>query len=152
VRSRIHSTLALAEASDFSDELDRIFKELDALPGTDPLVGECAPPLDLRETDDALEITMDLPGVPAASIRVLAKGGVLLIAGRKAPRRWQGEASFHLLERAFGRFARTLRLPSACDASRARALLRRGELRVVVPRIAERRGQVISVRVDAAEA
>jgi len=151
VRSRIRSTLALAESSDFSEDLHRIFKELEELPGADPLVGECAPPLDLRETDEALEITMDLPGVAASSIRIVARGGALLIAGRKAPRQWQGDASFHLLERAYGRFARTLRLPAPCDVSRARAVLRGGELRVTVPRVTERRGRVIPVRVDAPE-
>jgi HSP20 family protein len=152
VRSRIHSTLALAEASDFSEELREIFSELDQAPDAEPLVGECAPALDLRETDEGIEVAMDLPGVQASAIRIVAKGGALLIAGRKAPRRWQSDASFHLVERAFGRFARTLRLPSPCDATRAKAVLRAGELRVTVPRVAERRGRLVPIRVDSPEA
>ena len=151
MRNRIQSTIALAEVGDFSEELREIFAELDRMPDVDPLVGECAPPLDIRETDDALEIAMDLPGVPSASVRIVVKGGSILIAGRKAPRRWQSGASFHLVERAFGRFARTLRLPVSCDAGHARAVFAAGELRVTFPRIKERRGRRIPIRVETSE-
>jgi HSP20 family protein len=57
-------------------------------------------------------------------------------------------ASFHLVERGFGRFARGVRLPGACDAARARAALRAGELSLSVPRIAERRGRQIMVPIE----
>ena len=36
--------------------------------------GECSPPLDVFETDDALEIVVDLPGVEPAAVRVVAQG------------------------------------------------------------------------------
>ena len=83
----------------------------------------------------------------ADSIRVLVKGASLLIAGEKLPRRGRGDSSFHLVERGFGRFVRLLRLTSACDAGRARAVLTRGELRITVPKIVERRGRSIAIAI-----
>ena len=82
---------------------------------------------------------MDLPGVDPAAVRVVGKGDSVLIAGEKAARRGRGESSFHLVERGYGRFARVVRLARACDTSKARATLIDGELRVSVPKIAERR-------------
>jgi HSP20 family protein len=64
------------------------------------------------------------------------------------PRRGRGDSSFHLVERGFGRFARAVRLSGAVDASRASASLVDGELRVSLPKIAERRGRAIHVAVS----
>ena len=72
--------------------------------GSESLAGECSPAIDVYETDDSLEIAVDLPGVDAAAIRVLSKGDGILIAGEKAARRGRGESSFHLVERGYGRF------------------------------------------------
>jgi HSP20 family protein len=137
--------VATSEVGAFGEELRRIFQELDR-GVVDPL-GECSPPLDVRETDLAVEITMDLPAVSPEAVRVVAKDGAILIAGHKAPPQGRGESSFHLVERGFGRFARTVRIVAACDLGRARAVLRGGELRVTLPRIKERRGQAIDIPV-----
>jgi HSP20 family molecular chaperone IbpA len=57
--------------------------------------------------------------------------------------------AFHLAERTFGRFARAITLSGAFDAGRATASLAGGELRVVLPRIEERRGRDIAIEVTA---
>ena len=77
----------------------------------------------------------------------MAKADALLIAGEKPARRSGPESSFHLVERGFGRFARTVRLARACDVSRAHATLAGGELRVSIPKIAERRGRTIQIAI-----
>ena len=73
------------------------------------------------------------------------------MAGRKlpapAPTR---EAAFHLAERSFGRFVRAIRLTGAFDAGKATATLTAGELRVMLPRIDERRGRDIRIPVNRA--
>jgi len=148
MRSRIPAVVLPSEAGEFADELRRIFADLDR-PGTGGLTGECSPALDVYETDDALEISMDLPGVEADAIRVIIRGGAVLIAGDKAPRRGRGDSTFHLVERGYGRFARLVRFTAACDASRARALLEHGELRITVPKLTDRRGARFDVRVEA---
>jgi HSP20 family protein len=95
---------------------------------------------------------MDLPGVPEDAVRVIVKRGTVLIVGEKTPTFCPaGDATFHLVERGFGRFARAVRLPTAVDASRATATLRHGELRIVLPRIEDRRGREIQVPIQLAE-
>src|SRR4051794_21512844 len=102
---------------------------------------EFTPPLDVIETDTSIQIILDLPGVPAARLEVVFSRNVLLITGDKQPVACeQGDAAFHIAERAFGRFARAIGVEGAFDAGKAVATLHHGELRVVLPRLAERRG------------
>jgi HSP20 family protein len=145
VLPRIHAVVLPSEAAEFADDLRRLFIELSRTAGVGTLTGECSPALDVYETDDVVEIAMDLPGVDAAAIRIVAKGSSVLIAGEKTPRRGQGDSSFHLVERGYGRFARVVRLTSACETSRAQATLEAGELRVSLPKIKDRRGRSRSI-------
>jgi HSP20 family protein len=135
---QLHAIVLHSEMGDFSEDARRVFAELGRL--GDPLSGECAPPIDVHETDDALVVTVDLPGVAPQAIRIIAKGSALLVAGEKVARRGQGDATFHLVERGYGRFARTVRLAVPCVTSEARAVLTDGELRITLPKTTERRG------------
>jgi HSP20 family protein len=148
MRTRVHAIAIPSEIGDFADEIRRTFLELGRVFGAESLAGECSPPVDVFETDEGLEVVVDLPGVDATAVRVLAKGDSVLVAGDKAPRRARGESSFHLVERGYGRFARVVRLGKACDTSRARARFANGELQITVPKIAERRGQAIPIAVE----
>jgi HSP20 family protein len=117
-------------------------------PGT---AGDCTPPMDVVETSSAVEVLMDLPGVPRSHLTVVFSQGTLVVAGRKVPASCaHREAAFHLAERGFGRFVRAVRLSGAFDAGRAEASLTGGELRIVLPRIQERRGR--DIRIDVAGA
>jgi HSP20 family protein len=145
MRPRIHAIAFPSETGDFAAEARHVFLELGRALGSDALAGECSPPLDVYETDDMLEITVDLPGVDPAAVRIIGKGDGILIAGEKASRRARQESSFHLVERGYGRFARVIRLGRACDTSNARATLSQGQLRISVPKIADRRDQAITI-------
>jgi HSP20 family protein len=109
--------------------------------------GECHPTLDVLETDAAVEVSVDLGGVPAEAIRILFRGTTLIVAGEKAPAAAGGDQTFHLVERDFGRFARVVHLTGAFDIPQARATLRDGELTVVLPRLNDRRNQSHAIRV-----
>ena len=148
MRSRIHAVVSPSEIGDFTDEVRRVFLELGRAFGTESLAGECSPAIDVFETDDALEIAMDLPGVDRVAVRVVAKGDSILIAGEKAARRARRESSFHLVERGYGRFARVVRLGRPCDTSKARATMVNGELRISIPKIAEQRGRAIQITLN----
>ena len=147
MRSRIHAVVLPGEAGDFNDEIKQIYRELGRSLG-DTVAGECAPAIDMYETDDSVEIAVDLPAVDASTIRVLVKGSALLVAGEKSARRGRGDSSFHLVERGYGRFARVIRLSVPCDTARARALLAEGELRISVPKLADRRGRTMRISVQ----
>src|SRR5690606_6342920 len=110
---------------------------------------ECSPTLDVLETDATVEVLVDVPGLSADALRILIKGGIVLVVGEKErsePSRTP--TSYHLVERDFGRFARAVRIHAAVDAARARATLAHGELRIVLPRLDERRGQEFLVPVE----
>jgi HSP20 family protein len=141
----VHPILLPSELGEFADEVRRIFLELGRTFGAEALAGECSPAIDVFETDEAMEVAVDLPGVAPSAVRLLMKADALLIAGEKVARRGQRDSSFHLVERDFGRFARAVRLGRPCDASRAQACFSNGELRVTVPKIAERRGRTIEI-------
>jgi HSP20 family protein len=107
---------------------------------------ECTPPMDVVETGAGLEIRIDVPGVAAAQIEIVFADSVLLVTGQKLPATCEhADAGFHMAERSFGRFARAIEVEGAFDAGRAAATLATGELRVVLPRIEERRGGHIRV-------
>jgi HSP20 family protein len=149
MRSRFHATVALAaETGDFIEEVRQAFLELGRRPGTVPSAGQCTPPIDVLETDDAVELIVDLPDVDAASIRVVSKGNALLIAGEKGRRPPGDNATFHLVERDFGCFARVVSLGQPCEMSRADARLAHGELRITVPKRAERRRRAVPIPVQ----
>jgi HSP20 family protein len=125
--------------------LRRLEDFFDAETGSGP--AECAPPLDVVEHGDRVVIMMDLPGVAADALRVVFADGTVIVAGRKIPRLCEHSIAFHLAERSFGRFVRAVRLTGAFDVGRATASLSAGELRVVLPRIEERRGGDIAIEV-----
>ena len=147
MRSRIQAVVLPSEPSEFRDDVRRMFAELERAGGDQAIAGECAPALDVLESEGSVEIAMDLPGVAPASVLITAKGQTILIVGHKAPRRSRPDSSFHLVERGYGRFARAVRLSMSCDTSRATASLAQGELRITIPRLAERRGRTIRIAI-----
>jgi len=119
----------------------------------DPEAIEYRPPVDVIETAQAIEIVADLPGVAPDAVRVTFTESTLVVAGRKRPPQCaHRDAAFHLAERTFGRFVCVVRCELAVDAGRARATLRAGELRVVLPRIDERRGRAIAIAIESSAA
>jgi len=137
------SFIPSAEVSDLAEDIREIFEELAATLKNDQRAysGECHPPLDVLETDDAVEVVMDVSGIAPGAVRVVFRAGVLLIAGEKAPPMVRGSQAFHLVEREFGRFARGVRLTGAFDVQQGRATIRDGELSIVLPKIDDRRGR-----------
>ena len=120
--------------------------ELLRLLDASPVAAECTPPLDIIETDGGIEAILDIPGVPQDSVEIVFSGNVLLVTGQKLPGACEHrDAAFHIAERSFGRFARAIGVDGAFDAGRAAATLTEGELRIVLPRLAERRGEQIRI-------
>jgi HSP20 family protein len=134
-----------ADLREVGDEVRDLFAELEARLPPDQRVysGECHPVLDVLETSTGVEIILDITGVDADALRVRFRDGVVLIAGAKAPSNPGG--TYHLVEREFGRFARAVRLSGAFEVSAARASLENGELTIVIPRRADRRGRPHSI-------
>lgn len=135
-------------ASELAEDARRLLAEIERdVPGAAAITADCRPPLDVLETATALEIVVDVPGVPPDSIRIAVRRSTLLIVGAKLALTLDRQARFHLAERSYGRFARAVRLTGAFDAARARASTHGGQLRIVLPRLEERRGRVLTIPV-----
>jgi HSP20 family protein len=147
VRYRVEAFAVSTEIDEFADDIRRVFQALGRSFSPESLAGECSPQIDVYETDDALEVVTDLPGVSPKSVHIVAKGDALLIAGEKTPRRTGGEPTFHLVERGYGRFARVVRLGRTCNPASARATFAHGELRISIPKVDERRGRRIPIAI-----
>ncbi len=146
--------LVTTDVGDFGREIEQLFHELARPDSARPAAtsGQCLPLLDIFETERTVEVLLDVPGVSADQLRIMVKGAVVLIVGEK-PRPdppASGKFSFHLVERDFGRFARAVRLKTAFDGARVRARLYAGELRIVLPKIQERRGREFVIPVETA--
>lgn len=136
---------------ELADDARRLLLELDReVPGAATLTAECRPPIDVYETTDALEVVIDVPGVPAEFLRVAVRRSTLVVVGAKLTPRSEPDGRYHLAERSYGRFARAVRLTGSIDASGAKASAGGGELRVTLPRVEERRGQVHRIKVERA--
>jgi HSP20 family protein len=145
----LHRIVMSSEVREFADEVGRLLEEVERAADRRPSAGHCTPALDVLETETAVELVIDLPGTSAEHVRVMLKGDVVIVAGEKASpyAGERGDTTFHVVERGYGRFARAVRVDAAVDGAAARATLRGGELRVVLPKIVDRRGKEILVPV-----
>jgi HSP20 family protein len=130
-----------AETSDLADDIRELFEDLARSLKQEHRAysGECHPSLDVLENDESVEVVVDVAGVAADALRVLFRAGILIVAGEKAPTPAGPHQTFHLVEREFGRFARAVRLTGAFDVQHGRATLRAGELRILLPKLEDRR-------------
>ena len=131
------------ESRELADDIREIFADLERTLQYEQRAfsGECHPTLDVLETDETVDVIVDVSGIPREALRIVFRDGMLIVAGEKAPSAGGPDQTFHLVEREFGRFARVVRLNGAFDVGRAEATVRDGELTIVLPKQTDRRGQ-----------
>jgi HSP20 family protein len=125
------------------DRVGRLFSALqEATVADDPLASETwSPPVDLCETEQAIELRVELPGVSADQIKIGATNTQLRIWGEKKKRKPRNRVVSHLCsERSFGRFCRLVPLRWTVSIQDATATLENGILLVKFPKIEDRRG------------
>jgi HSP20 family protein len=94
-----------------------------------------SPRIDVRETDTALEVEAELPGVDEKDIDVQLTDNVLTIRGEKRfERKDEKEGEYRLIERSFGSFARSIPAPFAVDPDAVEATFRNGVLKLSLPK------------------
>jgi HSP20 family protein len=92
------------------------------------------PRMDVSETDNEVQIAVELPGIDEGDVAVTLDGDLLTIRGEKATERDEDERDYHIVERAEGTFLRTLRLPFEADSEQVRADFRDGVLMITIPK------------------
>ena len=104
------------------------------------------PALDVRETEDRFEVQVDLPGMEPEKVSVTFEDGMLTITGSREFSAEEKEATYHRIERSFGSFARSIRLPRTADVERIDASFDKGVLSVTVPKVEAAKPRQIEVR------
>ena len=103
------------------------------------------PAIDIRESDDEIVVSADLPGLTKDDIEVTVEDNRLTVSGE---RKWDEKTRqdrYHRIERAYGRFSRTLTLPSAVNAEEVGATFKDGILTIAVPKAEEAKLKRIDV-------
>ena len=106
-----------------------------------PVESACQPLSDVVEVDDTVRVLLEIPGVPAASVRVRVLGNRIEVTGEKTPDFPAGETSFLCLERIFGKFQRAFEVRGSVNLGEVSARMANGILVITIPKIAERRGR-----------
>lgn len=108
------------------------------------------PAIDLVERDNAFEMTAEMPGLDEKNVEVNVANGVLTVKGHKEEEKVERKEDFHLRERRFGSFARSVRVPDAVDADKIEAGFKNGVLKVTLPKKPEAQKPVKKIPVKAA--
>ncbi len=99
--------------------------------------GAVAVRFDVSETDDAIEVTAELPGLDEKDVEVVLENGVLTVKGEKKAESEKKEKDYYVAERSYGAFRRSFRLPETVDEDKIQAAFDKGVLKLVLPKLAE---------------
>jgi len=105
------------------------------------------PAVDFVERDDAFEMSAEMPGLDEKNIEVKVANGVLTIKAEKTEEKEEKEKDFHLRERRFGSFERSIRVPEPVDMDKIEASFKQGVLTVKMPKTAEAQKPVKKIEV-----
>lgn len=119
-------------------EIDRVFTDFGRFPSWPPNgLDDFSPSVDISETDHDIQVTAELPGVDENDVEVTLIGNTLTIRGDKHAGKDHSEKDYHLIERSFGSFQRTMPLGFDADPDAVDAKFANGVLTVIVPKPAE---------------
>jgi HSP20 family protein len=135
--------------TDLHDEIDRLFgAPLSELAHTSQLLSGWAPALDLYEDKDNFYVKAELPGMKKEEIDLSLHDGSLSISGERKQETKTEESEVYRAERFFGRFQRTVTLPTPVAVDRVKAEYKDGVLMVTLPKTEEAKPKRIDVHVN----
>lgn len=133
-------------------EMNRVFDEFFKRFEAEPFAGlaPTGPRADVAETDDSVEVTVELPGLDEKDVEVSVTEDALTIKGEKKSEREEKKKGYYLSERSYGSFFRTIPLPPGVDGEKAVAEFKKGVLNVSIPKTAEAKQKVKKIEVKGA--
>jgi HSP20 family protein len=147
----------MREASDLMNEFDRAFESpfyrmRRGLPmRANDVVGSWSLALDVAEKDDVFTIKASLPGISPDQLNVTLEDNVLTVQGELKEDETIEEETYHIRERRFGSFSRSLRFPVPVNAKDINATYQNGVLTLTVPKAEEVKPKRIEVKVNGQE-
>jgi HSP20 family protein len=109
--------------------------------------GTWRPAVDIKETEESIRISADLPGFKADDVDVKVENGVLSIRGERTFEEASEGESYHRVERRFGVFERSFTIPTSVDTEKVEARFANGEMTIVLPVREESKPRSIKVEV-----
>lgn len=127
------------------DDLWGRFFDVQAAPALRTELPSFMPVVNVKETEQALEITAEVPGLKPEEIQVELNGDILSLRGEKKEEREESKGDYHLVERRFGSFARSFRLPMEVDRGQLSAKHKDGVLTITLPKAKQAAATAIKV-------
>jgi HSP20 family protein len=128
-----------------SESMDRLFDNIYGRGWRDNDLSD-SPSVDMYQTENEIVIKASLPGLKADDIQISVVGDVLTLRGEVNSEEEIKEASYHIRERRSGSFSRSLPLPAAVQADKAKAEFENGVLTLTLPKAEEMRPKTITVK------
>lgn len=130
---------------DFRKEVDQLMSRF--FNGTEePELTYWTPRMNLAESDEAYEVTVDLPGLRPEDFTVELRHGDLWITGNRSEEHQESGKTWHRIERHFGQFRRVIRLGDDVSTENVSAEYKDGVLRITVPKTEDSKTRKIEVR------
>ena len=117
-------------------EMENAFRAFDQNLSS-PGIGAGAPAINVAETNDAFEVTAELPGVDEKDIKVSLDDNQLVISGEKKAESTKEEKEWHIEERSYGSFYRSLSLPFEPEDGAVEAHFDKGVLHLTIKKPAK---------------
>ncbi|MBI5430354.1 MAG: Hsp20/alpha crystallin family protein [Nitrosomonadales bacterium] len=138
------------ELEDVSKHLNRIFGRFPA--HTEPdrevlTVADWAPTVDITETDAAYLIKGEIPGVNKEDVKVTIEDGMITMRGERKMEKEEKDKKFHRIERSYGSFMRSFRLPDDVDEATVKAEFKDGMINVTLPKSGKSKTKSINVSI-----
>ena len=100
---------------------------------------------EVEETDKEIVVRVEVPGMEKKDCRITIEGNELRVSGEKRYERETGDSTYHVMERAYGAFQRTIPLPRNVDADRAEASYINGVLSIRLPKADGENSRTVTV-------
>jgi HSP20 family protein len=136
-----------AEMADLRREMDHIFGEFFGRTPSSMAATEAmwSPLVDIHETKDSFLLMAELPGVKQEDVEVSVEGDTLTLKGERKREAEVKEDQYHRIERSYGRFERSILLPSVVDPNRVKATYRDGVLEIQLPKKEEAKPKAVKI-------
>jgi len=110
--------------------------------------GKWFPSLDVSETKNEIVVKAEVPGMDPKDIDISLSDGVLSIRGERKQEMEEKEENYHLVERSYGSFARSVGLPKEVKHDKISASYKNGVLRIVLPKSEEAKKKEVKIKVE----
>jgi HSP20 family protein len=127
-------------------EIDRLFNEFAQHVGLNRTLTNIIPSIDVCETDKAIEVSAEMPGLERKDVEISIEDDTLTIRGEKKVEEERKDKNVQLSERSYGVFYRVLQLPPGVDPSNVQATMSNGVLKLTIPKPAKSEPNKIEVK------